>query len=154
MAQAKPRQKPLPGEPRKRRGATKLHPLMVQKMWKPGQTGNPGGVTGEYGEAMRLARSRAPRGVMRLIELAELDELDATGSLKPLSAKHDPRVVTVAVTNLLDRAFGRPKEYDPAKDPANNPRPAFDPRAYSDEELERIEGVLRLLMEPRRVVED
>jgi hypothetical protein len=126
---------------------------MVQKMWKPGQTGNPNGQSGEYGEAMRLARSRAPRGVMRLIELAELDELDATGSLKPLSDKHDPRVVTVAVTNLLDRAFGRPKEYDPAKDPANTPRPAFDPRAYSDEELERIEGVLRLLMEPWRVVE-
>ena len=93
--------------------------------------------------------------MLRLMELAEIDIKDfkKTGSLPGLSEKADPRVVAVAVNSLLDRAFGRPKEYDPAKDPANKPRAAFDPRAYSDEELERIEGVLRLLMEPWRVVE-
>jgi len=32
------------------------------------------------------------------------------------------------------------------------PTPRFDPRLYSPEELEQIEGVLRLLMEPRAVV--
>ena len=39
------------------------------------------------------------------------------------------------------------------KDPANKPRAAFDPREYSPEELEQIETVLRLLMEPRRLVD-
>jgi len=31
----------------------RLHPAMVERMWKPGQSGNPSGVSKAYAEAMR-----------------------------------------------------------------------------------------------------
>jgi hypothetical protein len=136
-------------------GAAKrrLPPALAANCWRPGQSGNPSGHSGEYGEAMRLARQAAPHAVRRLIELAEIDQVDDQGNLIPLSADADRRVVTVAANGLIDRAFGKPKDYDPAKDPEARPKTKFDPRLYSPEELEQIENVLRLLMEPRAVVE-
>jgi hypothetical protein len=56
--------------------------------------------------------------VRRLIELAELDQLDNRGNLIPLKElpEADRRVVTVAANSLLDRAFGKPKPFDPKAD--------------------------------------
>ena len=54
---------------------------------------------------------------------------------------------------VLDRAGVRPIDYDPAIEQAAEKKQKFDPRLYSPDELERIENVLRLLMEPRSVVE-
>jgi hypothetical protein len=50
---------------------------------------------------MRLARAASARAVGRLIELIE---------------SSDERVATVACQAILDRAFGKPKDYDPATD--------------------------------------
>jgi hypothetical protein len=96
----------------------KLPPALAANRWRPGQSGNPSGHSGEYGEAMKLARQAAPGAVRRLIELAELDQLDNQGILIPLKdlPEADRRVVTVAANSLLDRAFGRPKAFDPSVD--------------------------------------
>lgn len=94
----------------------KLPPALAANRWRPGQSGNPSGHTGEYGEAMRLARQAAPHAVRRLIELAEIDQVDDQGNLTALSTEADRRVVMVAANALIERAFGKPREYDPAKD--------------------------------------
>jgi hypothetical protein len=72
-----------------------LPPALRAHCWRPGQSGNPGGLSGAYGEAMRLAQQAAPDAVRRLIELMESD---------------DERVAAVACNAILDRAFGKPRE--------------------------------------------
>jgi hypothetical protein len=70
-------------------------------MWKPGQSGNPSGNSGEYGVAIKLAQRAAPKAVRRLIELM---------------ASEDERVAAVACNSILDRAFGKPRVAEEAKD--------------------------------------
>jgi integrase len=60
---------------------------------------------------MRLARQAAPHAVRRLIERAEIDQVDDEGNLTALSAETDRRVVMVAANALIERAFGKPREY-------------------------------------------
>jgi predicted Zn-dependent protease len=83
------------------RGIERLHPAMRSRMWKPGQSGNPTGHSGEYGVALKLAQRAAPKAVRRLIEL--IDSLDE-------------RVAAVACNSILDRAFGKSKPAEEAKD--------------------------------------
>jgi hypothetical protein len=94
----------------------KLPPALAASRWRPGQSGNPGGHSGLYGEAMKLAQQAAPWAVRRLLELAELDQIDDQGNLIALSAEADRRVVMVAANALIERAFGKPKPFDPKAD--------------------------------------
>jgi hypothetical protein len=71
-----------------------LPPALAANVWRPGQSGNPSGLSGEYGVAVRLARQHSARAVERLVELM--------GST-------DERVATVACQAVLDRAFGKPR---------------------------------------------
>jgi hypothetical protein len=90
---------------RSRRGARRpLPPEFAARMWRPGQSGNPSGHSGLYGETLRLARRAAPDAIRRLIELMSSD---------------DERVAAVACNAILDRAFGKPREYDPATETGN-----------------------------------
>jgi hypothetical protein len=95
---------------------------------------------------MRLAREATPAAVARLKEVAELDMLDEHGNLRPLSAGADRRVVTVAATALIERGWGKPKDFDPI---AERPPSQFNPRDYSPDELDLIERALRLMLEHR-----
>lgn len=122
-----------------------LPPALAANRWRAGQSGNPSGHSGEYGEAMRLARQAAPNAVRRLIELAEIDRIDECGELPALSEKADPRIVAVAANALIERAFGKPKDYNP-KDDADPNRPRFDPRLLTPQQLEFVETALRLMM--------
>jgi hypothetical protein len=56
----------------------------------------------------------------------------------------------MAADKIMERAWGRPKDYDPTKD-VDRPKPVFDPRAYTPAELEQLEVALKLLMEQRTV---
>src|SRR5271170_6259047 len=83
-----------------------LPPALAANRWQPGRSGNPSGHSGEYGEAMRLARQAAPAAVQRLIDLMRSE---------------DERVAAVACNAILDRAFGKPKEYaTPPEDPLDH----------------------------------
>jgi hypothetical protein len=91
--------------------------------------------------------------VRRLIELAEISEVDENGNLPPLSAKADPRVVTVAANAVIERAFGKPKDYDPSKEHGPN-QPKFDPRLLSPQQLEVVQYALRLVASATRAPGD
>ena len=115
----------------------KLPAALAANRWRPGQSGNPTGHSGEYGEAMRLARQATPGAVWRLIELAELDQVDDQGNLIPLKElpEADRRVIAVATNALLDRAFGKPKPFDPKEDAEE---PLRDLRARAVQEMEKL----------------
>jgi hypothetical protein len=117
-----------PPAPKRKRA---LSPQFTANIWRPGQSGNPAGHSGLYGEAVSLARQAAPAAVRRLIELM--------GSA-------DERVASVAANAILDRAFGKPRDYDPTAEGAS-PKSTFDPRRYSAEQVAQIEKALRIVVE-------
>jgi hypothetical protein len=82
---------------------TALPPALRQRCWGPGESGNPSGKGGVYHEMQRLAREFSPEAVACLIEIAR----DGT---------EDTRNRIVAMSMLLERAWGRSQPFDPAKD--------------------------------------
>ena len=109
-----------------------LPPALAANIWKRGQSGNPSGQSGLYGETMMLARQAAPDAMRRLIELMRSE---------------DERVASVACNAVLERAWGKPKLYDPADEP--KPKRRFDPSKYTLKELEQIQAALELKREDR-----
>lgn len=69
----------------------------AEKMWKPGQSGNPGGKSKKLEEVKALAKDASRRALERIIELIESD---------------DDRIALMAAKEVLDRAWGKPKEVD------------------------------------------
>ena len=67
-------------------------------MWQPGQSGNPQGKSGRFQEVQRICREASPEAARKLIELMSDD---------------DPRIAGWASDKVLERAWGKPKEYDP-----------------------------------------
>jgi hypothetical protein len=130
----------------------RLPPALAANCWRPGQSGNPSGHSGEYGEAIRLARQAAPWAVRRLIELAELDQLDDQGNLIPLKElpEADRRVVTVAANSLLDRAFGKPKPFDPKVDAETPLQAALQAEKLTQRELDAISELAEARLEAIR----
>lgn len=103
-ARKKPTRKPAKAKPPARRGSAKAPPtnafkpghlVGVATRWKPGQSGNPGGVTNRaLAEATRrLAREHAPDAMQRVIDLMR---------------SPDDRVALAAANSVLDRALGKP----------------------------------------------
>ena len=70
--------------------------------YPPGVSGNPGGRPTNYHQARKALQDWASmEGVQRLIELA---------------ASADDRVASVVVLGIFDRAYGKPKEFDPREE--------------------------------------
>lgn len=117
-------------------------------LWQPGQSGNPTGYRSEYGRMLSLARSLSHDALQRQIELAELDQAhrDKDGNLLPLSSNADPRLVAVATNSIIERAWGRPKDYDPSTE---KPQSGFDPSLFTPDQLNQIDAALRLIIEVR-----
>jgi hypothetical protein len=115
------------GSPRK-----KLLPAaLAANLWKSGQSGNPGGKGGTYYEMMRLARQFTPQATQILIDIGS-------------DPGEEARSRIVAIGMLYDRAWGKPKDYDPATE-KNEIRPCFDPSLYTPEQVTEIERVLRMV---------
>ncbi len=114
-----------------------LPPAMAERVWKPGQSGNPTGWGGRYAEMRALAREASPKGIRKAIELID----DA-----------DPRVALVAIQTVLDRAWGKAKE---AKDGEEVVRPTLNLSHLSREELEVLVKALSgaRTVAPTQVVE-
>jgi hypothetical protein len=109
--------------------ATKpLPPALAANVWKPGQSGNPGGKGGAYYEMMRLARHFTPQATQYLIDIAsDLGE--------------ETRNRLVAMSMLLDRAWGKPKEFDPN---AEKPTTAIDLSRLTADQRQQLRELLRL----------
>ena len=102
---------------------------LVQHAFKPGQSGNPGGRTTSFAECQRLAREASPDAMRRLIELM---------------ASPDERVALMAADKVLERAWGKPREYDPDS----------SVKRYSEMSPEaREREIARLIAEGRTVIE-
>jgi len=90
------------------RGRRPIPPALVKHVWKPGESGNPGGRTIAHSECQRLAREASPKAMMRLIELVDSD---------------DERVALLASEKVLERAWGKPKEQPERKNPLDEMTP-------------------------------
>jgi hypothetical protein len=83
-----------------------LPPAMRERMWKPGQSGNPTGRGGLYHAMLRRAREATPELIDYLLEIAR-------------DGSEDARNRIVAISILLERGWGKVKEeYDPAAEQA------------------------------------
>jgi hypothetical protein len=58
----------------------------------------------------------------------------------------DARVSGWAADKVLERAWGKAKDYDP-KDEPNPSRPKFDPRLLTPEQLDIVEYALKLMVQ-------
>lgn len=67
--------------------------------WKKGQSGNPSGYPARYAELIAVAREHSGRALARLAELME---------------SADERVATVAAQTMLERAWGKAREFPDA----------------------------------------
>jgi hypothetical protein len=85
--------------------------------FRPGRSGNPSGMSNSqrelYLEARDLAHRLGPGAIRRLGELAGIP-MDPAKPWVPLEQLEiDPRVVYMASVALCERAYGKPREYDP-----------------------------------------
>ena len=83
---------PPPGTIVPRHGHGLLKPI------QPGEVRNPGGRSGQYQETIQLARQHSVAAMEKLIALMD---------------SADDRVALVAQQAVLERAWGKPKEFDP-----------------------------------------
>jgi hypothetical protein len=104
-------------------------------MWKPGQSGNPGGFGGEYQRCLRLCRDASYEAAEEIIRLRRESD--------------DDRIRYMAATWIYERAWGKPKDYDPAAEPKPKRERRWDPSGYTLEELEQIQAALLLMAEDR-----
>src|SRR4029077_12942104 len=94
-----------------------------------GKSGNPGGRTKQFAQCQRLCREASPDAARRLIELIQSE---------------DERVALMAADKVFERAWGKPKEFDPNAEAPKN-RPPFDPSLYSVEELKQMQAVMLMI---------
>jgi hypothetical protein len=105
--------------------------------YKKRQTGNPGGKTKLFAQVQRICREASPEAARRLIELMHSE---------------DERVALMAADKVFERAWGRPKEYDPNAESTKKPPPPFDPSLYTTEELRRMQEVMLMIAERQGMV--
>ena len=94
-----------------------------------GKSGNPGGRTKQFAQCQRLCREASADAARRLIELTHSE---------------DERVALMAADKVFERAWGRPKEYDPNAESVKK-RPPFDPSLYTLEELKQMRDVMMMI---------
>ena len=101
-----------------------------------GKSGNPGGRTKQFAQCQRLCREASPDAARRLIELIQSE---------------DERVALMAADKVFERAWGRPKEYDPNAEAPKKP-PPFDPSLYTTEELRRMQEVMMMIAQRQGLI--
>jgi hypothetical protein len=77
-------------------------------------------------ETQKIYRENSPAAAQQMVDLA-------------LNAE-DERVRGTMASLIIERAWGKPREYDPTAETANA-KPKFDPRQYTTEELEQLYAV-------------
>src|SRR5258708_15516647 len=91
-----------------------------------GKSGNPGGRAKQFAQCQRLCREASPDAARRLIELMQSE---------------DERVALMAADKVFERAWGRPKDYDPNAE-SGKKAPPFDPKLYTTDELRQMQSVM------------
>ena len=104
---------------------------LAKYRWKPGQTGNPGGISPHELEVRRLCREHSPELITRGLEI--------------LQSTDDERVFWVGLGIVLERGFGKPKEIAPEDASAGAP----DVSQLSDKELAQLRKLIARAMTPQ-----
>jgi hypothetical protein len=94
-----------------------------------GKSGNPGGRTKQFAQCQRLCREASPDAARRLIELIQSE---------------DERVALMAADKVFERAWGKPRDYNPAEEQVQR-KPPFDPSLYSTAELKQMMAVTKMI---------
>ena len=63
----------------------------------------------------------------------------------------DERVALMAADKVFERAWGRPKEYDPNAE-APKKAPPFDPKLYTTDELRRMQEVMTMIAQRQGMI--
>jgi hypothetical protein len=61
-----------------------------------------------------------------------------------LIQSEDERVALMAADKVYERAWGKPKDYDPNAESVKKP-PPFDPKLYTTDELRRMQEVMTMI---------
>ena len=101
---------------------------------------------------LRLCFARPCRAdaLLRQVEIAQIgaEHRDSKGNLLPLSPDADLRLVTLAAQRIIERAWGKPRDYDPSED--KQAPSGFRPADYTTEALEQLQLILERGKELRR----
>jgi len=101
-------------------------------LWRKGHSGNPGGRPKSYKELIAAARAAAPDAFARVVELMN-DE--------------DTRVAHLSAIHVLERAYGKPKDYDPNEDKP----PMIDLLRMSPEDRQKLREILKKYENPAAI---
>jgi hypothetical protein len=71
---------------------------LIPHRYKPGESGNHGGRTDQYLEAQRICRDATPAAARKMVALMDSE---------------DERVALMAADKVFERAWGKPREYNP-----------------------------------------
>lgn len=113
---------------RNKKRKMELRPAMIERMWKPGQSGNPNGVPSIFHTIVRMCREASPDSIRELIRLRDQSD--------------DDRIRFMCATWLVERGFGKAKNYDPSKE---KPATGFNPADYTSEQLAMLEQALAMI---------
>jgi hypothetical protein len=90
---------------RRRRGRPQTNSRSLANLipyrFKSGESGNPGGRTDQYLEAQRSCREATPAAARKMIALMDSE---------------DERVALMAADKDFERAWGKPREYNPEQE--------------------------------------
>ena len=105
------------------------NPAFTQRIWKPGQSGNPCGAIGEWQRCRALCRENSADAAAEIIRLYKESD--------------DDRVRFMSAQWVYARAWG---EKEPAFDPNAEPPPAlFDAGKLTPQQREQVRAALALL---------
>jgi hypothetical protein len=99
-------------------------------LWKPGQSGNPGGKGGKFLEAQQICRTASPEAARKLVELLD---------------SQDERIVGYAADKIREWAWGKIPDYDPSKE--DQPSQRFDPSRLSVAQLAEVKRLMATLLQ-------
>ena len=83
-----------------------------------------------WAEILDIYRAGSPEAARELVRLSTQAE--------------DERVRSVCAGMVMDRAWGKPREYDPDKE-APKKAPPFDPKLYTTDELRDMQRVMLMM---------
>jgi hypothetical protein len=96
------------------------NPAFAERMWKPGQSGNPKGAIGEWQRCRALCREHSEAAAKEIIRL--------------FSESQDDRVRYMAAQWTYEQAWGKPREFNPNAEPAPS---TFDPSRLTLEQRQK-----------------
>src|SRR5215472_12217080 len=104
------------------------NPAFAQRIWKPGQSGNPKGAIGEWQRCRALCRENSAAAAQEIIRL--------------FSESEDDRVRYMAAQWTYEQAWGKPKEFDPNAE--GEKRGSLDLSRFSAEQRAQLRELLQL----------